>query len=449
MKNPQSRRDKVKDDRTKLAERAVKKRRREILRAENKRACEKIKAEKLERAREKRKNREKLYAKVCATLKNRASGFDYENHGLIPTVELKIDGDRTSALSYLVRSGITTYDIRSIGGKTLVKIQKKDLRKAVAILSEMCYTYKVVASFGIWRCLSFWAARSGLIVGACAFAVGLAAVYGRVWRIEITGNDRLPVAAVEGALKRAGVYVGCDRSIAIARSAVALSGLDGIADSSCELSGTTLTVNVLESEPSKPRTTYDSYVSRYDATVTRIVMRSGRALVECGANVARGETIASGDVLSTSGEFLYKTDCDGEIYGRVSISYSAHVPARVIEYRRTGESATVATYSLFGIKLGSLRSPYKTYELESATYKYDVLIPLYVTTYRYYETAAIEYERDIDEAARVFATAETERLELVGAFEYSYEVYNELPEMYKVHLFLTGELVISTGIRSS
>ncbi|MDE6293180.1 MAG: sporulation protein YqfD, partial [Clostridiales bacterium] len=227
--------------------------------------------------------------------------------------------------------------------------------------------------------------------------------------------------------------------------AAELGGMAGISDASCEIIGTTLHVHVLETTDSTAITRYREYVSDYDATVTRIVMKSGTATVKRGDAVGRGDVLANGEVYSTAGELLYTGDCEGEIYGNVAITVTAQIPITAVEYKRTGKTAVKTVYTLFGKRLGSVKAPYKSYELSTHTSHYDVLVPLYATTYTYAETAATEYERDVNEAAEAFAKAKIEDIRFGGEFDYTYNVEQTLPGLYTVHLFITGETVISRG----
>lgn len=421
----------------------------ELDRARKARAVEreKLRAAKAKLARERLKKRQKLYARLKLKLKNRPQGFDYNGYGLLPRVEIITEGDRASIAAKFGVAGITASDMRFVGGKTRFKIRKKDLRKAIAILDEMCYNYQTGDTFGIGRKCAFWAARAGLIIGAVASAVFLNIAYGYVWRIEISGNDKLSAAAVESALKSAGISVGKKKSeLSASRVVSALGKLDGIVDASCEIAGTTLRVRVLESEDYAIHEKSGAYVSAYDATVTRIVMRSGTAVVKRGDVVGAGDALASGDVYSTTGELLYTDECDAEVYGNVSVTFVAEVSDSTVEYKRTGRRSDKTVFELFGCRLGKARSPYRSYETVAHTANYNVLIPLYVTTYSFYETAAVERERDVKEAAEAYAATKIEEMRFIGDFEYSYNIRPSDAGLYSVHLFLSGETLISRGV---
>lgn len=421
---------------------ATMKKAREAERAKLKAARERLAAARLEK-------RKAVYAVIKSKLKNRPDGFDYSNYGILPRVELSVYGDKTSVASRLSAAGITVCDLRSDGGKTRFKIRKKDLPKAIAILDEMCYNYDTGARFGMGRRAAFWLSRTGLLLGAVASAVCLHISYGYVWRIRIDGNERLSAAAIESALKSAGVRVGRKKSEIAPIAPSALDGLDGVADASCEISGTTLYVRVLEAKEFTEHGKNGAFVSEYDATVTRIVMRSGTAAVARGDIVKRGDVLASGDVYSTAGELLYTAECDAEVYGNVSITFCADISRAAVEYRRTGRTCKKTVFGLFGHSLGKAKPPYSSYETVAHTANYDVLIPLYVTTYTFYETTPTEVERDIDEIARDYAESKIEEMKFVGEFEYSYNVSQSVAGLYSVHVFLSGEALISRGVESA
>lgn len=420
--------------------------RREAEKRERLHVKETVRQEKVKKAAKRQKKRAAMYAKFRVKLKNNRAGFEYKSFGLIPRVELAVKGDETSVVTRLAAAGVKVTDIRFSDGETLFKIRKKDLRKAVAILSEMCYTHRINATYGITQRLAFVVARIGLIAGAVLSVIGMNISYGYIWRVQITGNGKLPLAAIESTLRRDGITVGCKKTdLLTTRAAAVLGGMDGISDASCEIIGTTLHVHVLESTESTALARYGEYISEYDATVTRIVMRSGTAKVKRGDAVKRGDVLANGEMYSTTGELLYTGDCDCDIYGKVAITVTAQIPLTAVEYRPTGRTDVKTVYTLFGKKLGGNKPPYKTYELSSGTSRFDVLIPLYVTTYTYRETAAVEYERDVEQAAEDFAKAKIESMRFEGEFDYSYNVEQSLSGLYSVHLFITGETVISRG----
>ncbi len=395
----------------------------------------------------KRSVRQKRLNKLKFKLKNDPSGFDYRGGVFAPRVELSCRGDGASIASLFTSSQIDMYDFSRDGAFVRFKLRKKDLRKAIAILDKMCYTYQISGGYGIGKLGAFLLSRIGLMLGAAASAVCLNISYGYIWRVDISGNENLSAAAIESVLKANGVGIGVKKSDEVATNvAAAVSGMDGVVDATTEIIGTTLHVYVLESDEYTAHESYGAYESCFDATVTRIVVRSGSALVKRGDVVKCGDVLADGGVYSTAGELMYVGDCDADIYGDVSVTFTAEVSDTVIEYRRTGRSAKKTQFDLFGLKIFKATSPFAMYESVSTTSNYDILLPLYVTTHEYFEIEPIQTERNIDEIAKEFARAKSEEMKFTGDFTTSYNIKPSVSGLYSIHLFLSGEALISKGI---
>ncbi|MDE7463453.1 MAG: sporulation protein YqfD [Clostridiales bacterium] len=390
--------------------------------------------------------RHKVYRKIKSKRKNDPRGFDYRNYGFLPRVELNVRGDGASVAARFSAAGIVMREVVAGGGFLRFKIRKKDLRKAVAILNELCYNFEVGESYGIGRFGWFLLARLGIIIGTAAAAVALNISYSHIWRFDISGNAVISNAAIESVLRDAGFVSGIKKTdVDTDAVCAAVNGLDGVSDAGAEIVGTTLYVYVLEAKDFTVHKKYEAYESAYDATVTRIVMRSGTARVKCGDIVKRGDVLADGDVYSTADELLYTGECDADIYGNVSLTITAEIGNSYVEYERTGRTEKRTCFTLFGHRMFNPAPSFKSYESVATTANYDVLIPLYVTTYEYYETKPVEKERDIDEAAKAFAESKAKELEFVGDFETSYTVKATDTGLYRVNLFLSGEALISRG----
>lgn len=417
------------------------------LRIEREKAREAERKRRTELADLRRKRRIAFYDKIKKKLVNKPDGFDYKSGGFMPKMKIVCAGDGATVLSALAAAGIRVYDFDGKAGETAFKIRKKDLRKAVAILGDLCYNYRIDDRYGIGKLCAFWLARIGLLLGAAASVVCLNLSYGYVWRISISGNDKLTDEAIERALYAAGVCAGRRKSdLRMADVAAALNSLDGVSDAAAEIVGTTLCVYVLESKDFFVAQKYSSYVSAFDATVTRIVARSGYSKVVRGATVKKGDVLVDGEVYSTTGELLYVAECDAEVYGDVSVTFSAEVSDAAVEYRRTGRSKTCTVFELFGIEIGTCKSPYVSYESVAHTARYDTFLPLYVTKTDFFETKPFDTERDIDEAAKEFAAEKIEEMRFVGDFRSSYTVKRSVSGLYSVHVFLSGEALISRGV---
>ncbi|MCH5351578.1 MAG: sporulation protein YqfD [Clostridiales bacterium] len=444
---------KRKEEKARRAEEAAKRKE-----EEKKRKAEEAKRREEERAVIEEKNRiiaarrlerrKTVYAAVIKRLRHGDGAFCYRNYGVLPRVEIEVRGDVTSVLTRLGAAGVKAVDVKKSDGKFRFKVQKKDLSKAIAFLDEMCYNYILGETYGLPRVALYWLARAGLIVGAAASALAMYFSYSHIYAVHVSGNEKIREEAVLSALKAEGITVGTDKSeIDLDRVVAIVNGIDGIADCDCSLSGTALYVNVLESGDFTEIDSFGAYESVYDAVITRVVMRSGTSKVKRGDAVKKGDVLADGTVYSTAGEPLYTAECEGEIYGNVSIGYNVSVSPVKVVHKRTGKVYKKSAWTLFGKTFFKPRSPYDSYESFSYTASYDVLIPLYITTYEFYETERVETERTVEQAVAELAEEKREELGFFDRdkFEMTYTAAETDTGLINIHLFFSGEALISRG----
>ncbi|MCH5158836.1 MAG: sporulation protein YqfD [Clostridiales bacterium] len=435
-------------------EKAELKEKNKIIRDEEKKRREEERAATIERNRiieaRRLEKRKKVYAAVIKRLKHGDYAFSYRNYGVIPRVEIEVKGDVTSVLSRLSSAGIKAVDVKKCDGKFRFKVQKKDLGKAIAFLDEMCYNYILGETYGLPRAAKYWLSRAGLVVGAATAAFAVYFSYSHIYAVHVSGNEKVSEDAVLCALRDAGIFVGADkRDIDTDKVVAIVNGLDGIADCDCSLIGTSLYVNVLESGETSQKESYSAYESAYDAVVTRVVIRSGTSKVKRGDAVKKGDILADGVVYSTAGEPLFSAECEGEIYGNVSIGYNVSVSPVEVVYKRTGKVYKKSAWTLFGKTFFKPRSPYASYESVCYTASYDVLLPLYVTTYEFYETKRVEVERTAEQAAYALAEAKREDFGFYDRdkLEMSYTAETSETGLINIHLFFGGEALISRGVK--
>lgn len=273
-------------------------------------------------------------------------------------------------------------------------ICEKDKQKTFAILQEMCYNYRVSGVGGAKTFLSALTRRIGALVAAVVFTAGAAVMSSRVWRVSIEGNSRVETAVIERSLREAGVRIGMAASSVDAdKTAAFLRGTDGIAESTVEVIGTTLSVKVLESKDYiPPHESRETIVSRYDAEITRVVVRSGTSAVKVGDRVAKNAELIRPYSIGSSGEVLDETAADGEVYGKVAFTTTTYLPETEIYFERTGKKKVYTTVSIFGKSWGKA-APKGDTETFSETMCF---LPIRLSRTVWYETEMRTRETDIE-----------------------------------------------------
>lgn len=442
--------EQIRKSKAKKAESKLRKKAEKIRRAEQKKqAAERRKKNKTERTirhNERVKKRSAAFSAFTKKLGNSKNGFDYKSGGILPSVEIEFSGDFTSLACALISNGVKILGSKKAGAKTIICVSKKESKKAIAILNEMCYNYTISANYGLWRVPLYLLARIGIPIAIALSVIALYISYGYIWKVEITGNGNLSKAAIGAVLSDSGIARGVKKYDGLCTAAErALMNSEGISDASCFISGTTMHVNILETFDTAQKKDCTKCVSDYDAIVTKIVANSGTPTVKRGDPVKKGDLLASGDVFGTGGQLLYTDRCDVTVYGKVSLSYAVNLPQTTVSYQPTGRSKVKTVFTLFGKNLGKAVSPFSAYEMSAHTSGLDLLIPLYVTSYTFLETAPVETPTDIEAAVNEFAAQKKSELCLSEDAKFSYTVTGAVAGMKSVHVFITGEMPISHG----
>lgn len=280
-------------------------------------------------------------------------------------------------------------------------VQKKDLRKTFAILDEMCYNY-TVAGFSRYKGFGVGLLRRlGLIAGALAFSAVIAFSRGFVWRINIEGNESVPDKVIENTLAAHNIKVGSRLSRFDSRALeTALREIDGIKLASVRLSGTTVRVEVFESDQIAPPLNYSDVdiLSEYDATVTRIITREGTALVEVGQHVFKGAPLIGAHRVDEEGNKI-PSRASGKVYGAVAFTKSVTVATEWYE-RVPVWVKNYTVLGFFGLNIGKKPPNGAGYEIEETTQKLNVFLPVKVKSYKVTKTEMRKFTATVDELAQ-------------------------------------------------
>lgn len=231
--------------------------------------------------------------------------------------------------------------------------------------------------------------RCGLIVGIISMIVVSIIVSRFVWKIEISGNDRVDELTILRTLKQNGISVGREKNFDRRSVEDALLALDEISAVSAEIVGTTLKVNVVESAVVTPSKQKGDIISIYDAEVTRIVVGSGTAKVKIGDRVPMGKVLIEGAEYDTEGNPLFCTDAQGDIFGKVNFTYT-EVATTSGGYVRTGKVQKNTVIKFFGLNIGKTKEPDGKFEAQKTVTRLFSIFPLYAETTEYYELEKAE-----------------------------------------------------------
>ncbi len=358
---------------------------------------------------------------------------------------LCVKSDRlTKALNTLADKGVVLYRIerRSIGEARFI-IAQKDVRKTFAILQNICYNSTIEycrdAYFLPKALLRRVGAACGTMLAVLVCLLSSSVLFG----VKTDASDALLAQHVQKAAVEAGAKPFVFAS-AVSFQAVteAVRKVDGVADCSVRRRGNYLYVSVVEAAQSPLRPdTADVIVSRYDATVTKIVTRKGTAAVKMGDRVFAGATLIEGKTFDAEGNELSRTGAQGEVYGKIVLRKTSFVSDQTRVWQRNGKKSEI-----FSLTLGSPKSPpspYSYYDLEVESGILGNLFPISVARYTFFEKTERVVALDKEKLARESFDEWERQIALIGA-ERAYR-YDDLGGgKWRLTLILQAETLISS-----
>lgn len=298
-------------------------------------------------------------------------------------------------LNVFLAESISIYDLDR-QSQRLMRFTVKNSYKAkvIAIMDRQCFEYFVLCETGVKKSFFALACRCGILVGIVA--VVMLAIFAQtyLWKIEISGNDRIDSLTITRTLSENGISVGKKKSYDSSLVEETLMTLSDVSAVSAQIVGTTLKIEILENAVTTQKEASGEVISLYDAEIVRIIVNSGTATVNIGDRVPIGATLIEGVEYNTEGMPMLEVEAKGQIFGKVNFTYSETVSQ--FYTARTGNCQSNTVIKLLGLNIGKQsHNFFESYEIERTVTQIGSFIPLYAETTRYYELN--EYERSLDE----------------------------------------------------
>lgn len=191
----------------------------------------------------------------------------------------------------LAREGIKLYSVKRVQKNGIsLQVERKDSKKAFAILRSSCYNVKKVRPRGLSRAKVFFVRHAGLIAGAAVFLVCILLAQTRVLSVRVTGSGAYLKPQVERILSENGVGRFSALPSKTAAVSAAVLALPRVSFCSLSMSGGILTVNV-EVSDDDAKITFAPLLAPVSGTVQELVVVRGTPLVSVGDAVEEGAPV--------------------------------------------------------------------------------------------------------------------------------------------------------------
>lgn len=314
-------------------------------------------------------------------------------------------------LNLALRYGFSYYDFKlNEEGKTVrVRVPLSEKKKILIACRVWQIRAKDISSEGFPKMLSGIKGRYGLFIGAVLSLLLLLLSQSVLWRIDVSGNERIESGDIVRMLKDSGLSVGdwlFDINTDSIEQRVMINN-DDISWISINITGNVASVEVreasengIDSQKKKPA----NLISRFDGEIVSLEVYSGFLCVREGDFVKKGELLASG-ILESKHSPLRYTRASGRVYARVSRTYEIEIPLLTTEKVPTGEKIEKKTLIFFGKSI-KLFTNYRNLPISCDIINYVYALnpfslgelPISISVDTYYPFELVEIELSEEEA---------------------------------------------------
>ena len=341
-----------------------------------------------------------------------------------------------------IRYGLTYLDVRIDEEKKTVYIDvpSSQFKRIMTGCRMWQIRAKDEGAHGLPKRLSAYRHRWGLIAGVCVSILLFFLSQSVVWRIDVTGNERLSEREIIESLEENGIGVG-DFIKKLDTDSIeqrVMINNDDIAWISVNISGNVAHVEVrevIDTEIREKETNPANLVSKFDAQIVSLEVYTGFPSVKEGDFVRAGELIASGIYNSEKGPIRYSR-ASGKVYGRVTESFRIEISLFQTKKVPTGEKISKKSLIFFGKSINFFTN------YRNLPTSYDIIN--YVYTFNPFSLGELPVSISVDE----YYAYEMREIELSEneAMEQAYEelrkrIDEELPEAQILKKTLHGEVV--------
>lgn len=272
-------------------------------------------------------------------------------------------------------NGVTLYNVnREQYDLMLCRIRYGDMRSIANLNRELKCRIKIKKRYGLRFLMNRIGRRKAFVVGMAMFVVFITVVSSSIWRIDISGTNRVTPTQVIEIVNNMGAGVGifktrCDTKTLELAIKKELRDVDWVI---VEFHGVVMDIKIIENvqgierEDKMPA----SIISEVDGEIISINVLRGDKKVLKGSKVHVGQVLIDGvyDRLAQHG-FYKLENAQGNIVARVNYSGKAEICIDDIDNKFfTGNEKTKYTLSIFGKTFGNKNIEYENYTECTKTY---------------------------------------------------------------------------------
>ncbi len=272
-------------------------------------------------------------------------------------------------LNLVVNKDIYIWDIVQKNNVLQMKVSVKGYRELKTLWRKASVKVKIVDKVGVPFYIYKHRRRKILTVGIIVFIFTLYLMSSFVWKINITGNNRVSNEEISSFLKSSNVKVGSLKykiSPPVIENEL-MQNFQDLSWVSLRKKGTTLEIVVAENIPNKEiidRETPVDIIAKKDGIIDSIATSEGDAVVSIGDVVKKGDVLVKSEVYlreDENGKHYTYVHADADIVAKTYVPVSFTVPKKVTISKYTGKNEVDFSVTVFNknFKLSYYKKKFK------------------------------------------------------------------------------------------
>lgn len=350
--------------------------------------------------------------------------------------------------------GIYLWDIRPGPGGTTMKVSIKGFKLLKDCSRKTKCRYRILERHGLPFRMHRWQKRGVYSWGVLMFAVALFVLSSFVWKISVTGTERINPEEIAAYCRQLGLKPGSlkrsiDTKDIADRLVLEFPDISWVA---VRIKGTNAEIKISETikEPQiVDRDTPTNIIANKPGIIESITVSSGRPMVAADQVVDAGDILISGEVPIMEADVekgVTYVRAIGTVIARYKTDISAAVPYTYSEKEYTGEIKSDISLNLFGKNINMVTPDTGETEFEKTTLWNksltigDFILPIAIKKTECREYKTIEKTRTAEEAEKLLREALDKKKAGLGE---TVEIMDDATTIYDENGFLKARSTLT------
>ncbi len=268
-------------------------------------------------------------------------------------------------LSLCNKQGLKIWDIRPTPEGFTAKTYPRIYKKLKPLAKKCGVRIRVSERRGVPFFLWNYRTRRGLFIGFILILALLYLLSGRIWRIEIEGNENISEEEIVYQLAQIGIKPGVShRDLdALILEKQMLINMEELSFIAINFRGSSVYIELTEFTPppaiEDDHTKPQNIVAMTDGVITRVEVYEGQAVVAVGDTVAKGDILISGITRDGHDNALIRK-ASGVVLAKTEEEIKASIAYEQDDYIPQGEEEEISFIEVFGVRIPLGRVEEKT-----------------------------------------------------------------------------------------